>query len=220
MDNISKAAADYILKELYELARNEFITSSELYQVMDKFIRSLVSEPGLPQTTADKIISFMDILIGAKGVTMAVELATHMTTNINSLVSEPDKGPRPMTPFEHQWMDFKKVLSELITFQKDYEERTKDYCPGNKYYADKLMGIVNEAKRVVDGEALVSEPGEDEFRPFIIHHLGKDKYEIFPLETNEEIAKRLFEEWKEWFFDSGTKQIDLVTFIPWLSWKK
>jgi len=63
-------------------------------------------------------------------------------------------------------------------------------------------------------------PVEDEFRPFIIHHLGKDKYEIFPLETNEEIAKRLFEEWKEWFFDSGTKQIDLVTFIPWLSWKK
>ena len=107
MDNISKAAADYILKELYELARNEFITSSELYQVMDKFIRSLVSEPV-----------------------------------------------------------------------------------------------------------------EDEFRPFIIHHLDKDKYEIFPLETNEEIAKRLFEEWKEWFFDSSTKQIDLMTFIPWLDRKK
>ena len=46
-------------------------------------------------------------------------------------------------------------------------------------------------------EILNAQPESDpEFRPFIIHHLGKDKYEIFPLETDEEIANR---KWQEWF---------------------
>ena len=60
-----------------------------------------------------------------------------------------EEGIRPMTPLEHQWMDFKKVLSELILFQEEYEERTRDKLPGNKYHADKLMEIVNHAKLVM-----------------------------------------------------------------------
>ena len=201
---IDQTTADKILTDMFE---SGWFHQDQIDYFEKEIINSLVSEPGLPQTTADKIISFMDILIGAKGVTLAVELATHMTTNINSLVSEPDKGPRPMTPFEHQWMDFKKVLSELITFQKDYEERTKDYCPGNKYYADKLMGIVNEAKRVVDGEALVSEPMKrfdgriDDVKIYANQQEWMDEVGI-STETDNEIAKRVIEE----YIENGLKE--------------
>lgn len=68
-----------------------------------------------------------------------------------------DAGVRTMTPLENQWMDFKRVLSELVVFQSDYEERTGDKCPGNKYYQEKLMAIVNHAK-----EALNANAAEDE----------------------------------------------------------
>lgn len=66
---------------------------------------------------------------------------------------EPENGLyRTMTPLEHQWMDYKKVLFELVVFQEDYEERTKDKLPGNKYYADKLMIIVNHVKQALTAE--------------------------------------------------------------------
>ena len=68
---------------------------------------------------------------------------------LNSL-SDGEDSIRPMTPLEHQWMDFKKILSELVLFQEEYEYITQDKCPGNKYYADKLMAIVTRAKSAIN----------------------------------------------------------------------
>jgi len=42
------------------------------------------------------------------------------------------------------------ILKELVIFQKEYEENTRDKCPGNKYYADKLMVIVTKAKTEIE----------------------------------------------------------------------
>ena len=41
-EQLNQQTADKIKKELYELARNEYITSSMLYQEMDNFLNSLV----------------------------------------------------------------------------------------------------------------------------------------------------------------------------------
>ena len=68
-----------------------------------------MNEVKLNKATADKIISFMDILIGAKGVTTAVELAAHMTTNINSLVVKRDEQ------FYDKW-----AFELLIEHHKDH----------------------------------------------------------------------------------------------------
>ena len=71
---------------------------------------------------------------------------------LNENTEEEALNIRTMTPLEHQWMDFKKILCELVVFQEDYEENTKDKCPGNQYYSDKLMAIVDRAKKAINAQ--------------------------------------------------------------------
>jgi len=88
-----------------------------------------------------------------------VSIKARINMVFNALVSEDiPVGGRPMTKEEHEWMDFKKILSELVVFQKDYQEQTKDYAPGNRYWADKFMTIVGRAKKALTAEDTVNLP--------------------------------------------------------------
>jgi len=39
-----------------------------------------------------------------------------------------------------------RVLQELVTYLDDYQEKTKDYAPGNRYWGQKLQDIVERAR--------------------------------------------------------------------------
>ena len=79
----------------------------------------------------------------------AFEIADKLIAYLNANTAE-EEGIRTMTPLENQWMDFKKILSELVVFQEDYKEQTQDYAPGNRYWADKFMTIVGKAKKILN----------------------------------------------------------------------
>jgi len=68
---------------------------------------------------------------------------------------------RTMTPFEHQWMDFKKILSELVVYLDDYQEQTKDYAPGNRYWGQKLQDIVERARKAIGRNENSMKSGND-----------------------------------------------------------
>ena len=70
------------------------------------------------------------------------------------LPEEPaQEGIRTMTPLENQWVDFKKLLSELVVYLEDYQEQTKDYAPGNRYWGQKLQDIVDRARVAITDTA-------------------------------------------------------------------
>ena len=62
-----------------------------------------------------------------------------------------------------------------------------------------IMDVYESLNSLENDEISSIQPeSEADFRPFIIHHLGKDKYEIIPLETDKEITKRvLWDYWRE-----------------------
>ena len=43
-----------------------------------------------------------------------------------------------------------RVLKMFIDYQQEYKDQTQDYAPGNRYWADKFMTIIGEAKKVLN----------------------------------------------------------------------
>ena len=45
-----------------------------------------------------------------------------------------------------------EIIESLINYQVEYQEQTQDYAPGNRYWADKLMTIIGNAKKYTANE--------------------------------------------------------------------
>lgn len=61
-----------------------------------------------------------------------------------------------------------RVLKMFIDYQQEYKDYTQDYAPGNRYWGDKFMTIIGEAKKVLTANTgitceICGDTGEDRF---------------------------------------------------------
>ena len=47
-----------------------------------------------------------------------------------------------------------RVLQKLIDYQQEYKDQTADYAPGNRYWGDKFMTIIGEAKKILNAHTV------------------------------------------------------------------
>ena len=113
-------------------------------------------------------------------------------------------------------MDFKKILSELVVFQEDYEENTKDKCPGNQYYADKLMSIVNKAKQEINAQETDNALSEGDSDGMGIDWCPRCNEPVIVRPTDNEITIRVIE--SMWEDDAFAFYDDLPAFGRMIDW--